>query len=74
MGTRQQKERNQTSVVQTNPMTMLSRNNAPTVVLQGGNSPLQILAETLELLKGFFGNLENFILQKEGHDVTTDFF
>lgn len=71
MGTRQQKERNQTSVVQTNPVTMLPRS---TVVLQGGNSPLQVLAETLELLKGFFGNLENLILQKEGHDVTTDFF
>lgn len=44
------------------------------VVSQGGNSPLQVLAETLELLKGFLSNLENLILQKEVHDMTTDFF
>jgi len=38
------------------------------------NSPLQVFAETLELLNGFFCNLENLILQEEIHNMTTDFF
>ena len=44
------------------------------LVSQSSNSPLQVLAETLELLQGFLSNLENLVLQKEVHDVSTDFF
>lgn len=37
------------------------------------NSPLQIFAETLELLEGFLSTLENFLLQKQLHNISTDF-